>query len=192
VTEQREYVVVAERGPVELRRYAACTVADVTVRGSAERAAYAGFGPLVSYISSANLAMTAPVLQQAVAPEGGEAAGALASATVRPVADAGALPDEWTVSFVLPVRWPGQGSYPRPADARVSLRDVPEHLAAAVRFSGRWSDASVRKHTDRLLAAVAAYGWTAVGAPQWARYDPPWKPWFARRNEVIVEVQVPA
>ncbi len=191
MTEQREYVVVAERGPVELRRYAACTVADVTVQGSAERAAYAGFGPLVSYISSANLAMTAPVLQQAVATPSGEADSALASAAVRPADGAGAQADAWTVSFVLPVRGPGHSAYPPPTDVRVSLREVPEHLAAAVRFGGRWTDSSVRRHTDRLLAAVASYGWTAVGAAQWARYDPPWKPWFARRNEVIVEVQVP-
>ena len=22
----------------------------------------------------------------------------------------------------------------------------------------------------------------------WARYDPPWKPWFLRRNEVLLEL----
>jgi hypothetical protein len=27
-----------------------------------------------------------------------------------------------------------------------------------------------------------------VGSPVWARYDPPWKPWFLRRNEVLIEV----
>ncbi len=27
-----------------------------------------------------------------------------------------------------------------------------------------------------------------IGDPIWARYDPPWKPWFLRRNEVLVEL----
>jgi hypothetical protein len=31
-------------------------------------------------------------------------------------------------------------------------------------------------------------GYHSVGEPRWARYDPPWKPWFARRNEVIIPI----
>jgi hypothetical protein len=27
-----------------------------------------------------------------------------------------------------------------------------------------------------------------VGEPIWARYDPPWTPWFRRRNEVLIAV----
>jgi hypothetical protein len=27
-----------------------------------------------------------------------------------------------------------------------------------------------------------------VGAPTWARFDPPFVPWFLRRNEVLQEV----
>ena len=26
----------------------------------------------------------------------------------------------------------------------------------------------------------------ATGPPVWARYDPPFKPWFLRRNEVLI------
>jgi hypothetical protein len=25
----------------------------------------------------------------------------------------------------------------------------------------------------------------------WARYDPPWKPWFLRTNEIQLEVEPP-
>jgi len=25
-----------------------------------------------------------------------------------------------------------------------------------------------------------------VGEPIWARYDPPWMPWFQRRDEVLI------
>ncbi|HEX9230079.1 MAG TPA: heme-binding protein, partial [Arthrobacter sp.] len=32
---------------------------------------------------------------------------------------------------------------------------------------------------------------TAVGPPRFARFDPPFKPWFLRRNEVLQDVQEP-
>lgn len=35
---------------------------------------------------------------------------------------------------------------------------------------------------------VGRSGLTTVGEPVWARYDPPWKPWFLRRNEVLLEI----
>ncbi len=31
-------------------------------------------------------------------------------------------------------------------------------------------------------------GLRAVGEPVWARYDPPFKPWFLRTNEILIEV----
>jgi hypothetical protein len=32
-------------------------------------------------------------------------------------------------------------------------------------------------------------GLTIAGAPVWARYDPPFMPWFLRRNEVLIPVE---
>ena len=29
----------------------------------------------------------------------------------------------------------------------------------------------------------------ASGKPMWARCDPPWTPWFLRRNEVLVPIE---
>lgn len=164
MTEQQEYTVVREFPDAELRRYARCTVADVTETGSPEQVGSRAFGPLVRYISSENLAMTAPVLQQATAEQ-----------------------DRWTVSFVLP-GGRSLAHYPFPADSKVTLREVPEHLAMATRWSGRWSQSSVDAHTRELRASIATAGLREVGPPVWARYDPPWKPWFLRRNEVLIEV----
>lgn len=165
VTEQQEYRVVSSDGGIELREYPACTVADVQVAGSIEQAGMQGFRPLVTYISAAKLAMTAPVL---TAPAG---------------------PGQWVVSFVLPG---GQSldHYPLPKDSTVVLREIPAHHAAAIRWSGRWTEGNVAAKTDELLATVAERGWRTVGAPYWARFDPPWQPAFLRRNEVLVDVQV--
>jgi hypothetical protein len=42
--------------------------------------------------------------------------------------------------------------------------------------------------TNHLLARVAARGLVVAGSLQISRYDPPWTPWFLRRNEVMVPV----
>ena len=48
-----------------------------------------------------------------------------------------------------------------------------------------------REHLATLRAALAVAGLTAVGEPVWARYDPPFMPWFLRRNEVVQDVVRP-
>jgi len=170
MTEQQQYEVISKVGSVELRRYARCTVADVVMQGSAANVGSQAFRPLVRYISAAQLAMTAPVLQSS-------------SST-----------DTWVVSFVLPGS-KGIGDYPLPTDAQVTLREIPSHLALATTWSGRWSYSGVESNTASLLSVLSdpasplASSYVQVGSPVWARYDPPWKPWFLRRNEVIIEVR---
>ena len=183
VTEQQEYRVVEALGDVELREYAPCVVAEVTVAGSADEAASAAFRPLFSYISGANrtsssLAMTAPVLQ--------ESAGQRLAMTA-PVLQESAGPSEWAVSFVLPGARPLE-DYPVPTDPSVKLRAVPAQLAAALRWSGRWTTSNVTRRTEELQRQIADAGWQEVGDARWARFDPPWKPPFARRNEIVIPV----
>lgn len=183
MTEQQSYRVLATHGPVELREYAACVVADFQVSGSAEQAGNAAFRPLVSYISGANhgsrkLSMTAPVIQQA----SGERL-----AMTAPVIQEASAEGTWTVSFVLPGGRP-LADYPEPDDARVRLRQLPAERAAALRWSGRWTAANVDRRTAELRAEMARAGWIPNGEPRWARFDPPWRPAFARRNEIVIPV----
>lgn len=95
--------------------------------------------------------------------------------------------DAWSVMFMMP---PGEtlGSLPTPTDAHVVLRELPKAEVAVVRFSGRWTDANIKQHTDALRAWAAARGLSVTGEPEVNRYDPPFKPWFLRRNEVWLEV----
>lgn len=165
MTEQQKYDVVATYPNAELRKYARCTVADVTLTGSAERVGNRAFGPLVRYISAKQLAMTAPVLQVEAEAQ-----------------------SQWTVSFVLP-GGKAASDYPLPDDSKVSLREIPEHLAMASRWSGRWTFDSVEQHTTALREVIRQQGLIETGPPVWARYDPPWKPWFLRRNEVLIDVR---
>ena len=41
---------------------------------------------------------------------------------------------------------------------------------------------------DELLGVLRQNGYQPVGDPVWARYDPPFKPWFMRRNEILLPI----
>jgi hypothetical protein len=170
MTEQQPYDVLARYPGFELRRYPAHVVAEVEVEGSFENAGISGFRPLVGYISRGGVAMTAPVLQQAA-----EDADDVTTASF------------FRIAFVMPAG-ATTDALPVPADGRVSIRAVPETTAAAARFSGRWTRSSFQRHATLLQHAVAEAGLQPAGALQWARFDPPWTPWFLRRNEVLLPV----
>jgi hypothetical protein len=91
------------------------------------------------------------------------------------------------VGFVLPADV-GAQDLPDPVDPTVRVRPVPAETAAALRFSGRWSRSSFETRKAHLLAALDTAGFDVAGPPRYARFDPPWTPWFLRRNEVVVPV----
>jgi hypothetical protein len=55
---------------------------------------------------------------------------------------------------------------------------------AVIRYSGRWTDANYLEHLGLLMQAMRSNGMEWEGEPVYARYDPPFMPWFLRRNEV--------
>jgi len=176
--------VVGRYDGFELRRYPSHVVAEVTVRLPFEQAGNKAFGSLFGYISGRNrsrtsVAMTAPVVQSAGA--------AQKVAMTAPVIQHGTDDGGYAVAFVLPASMTAETA-PEPTDPNVKIRTVPASLAAVTRYSGRWSQDSFEHHCADLLAAVGAEGLTVVGTPRFARFDPPFKPWFLRRNEVIVDV----
>lgn len=183
MTEQQPYEVLEQHDGFELRRYPAHLVAEVEVDGSFEDAGNRAFRSLFRYITGHNtaqrsVAMTAPVLQEAASQK---------VAMTAPVVQAESASGGYVVAFVLPASMT-LDTAPVPADPQVRVREVPEGLAAAVRYSGRWTQGSYERHLAELLDAVAAAGLVATGAPRLARFDPPFKPWFLRRNEVVQDV----
>jgi hypothetical protein len=104
-----------------------------------------------------------------------------------PVIQAGAESGRQQVGFVMPAMYT-LDTLPTPEDSRIRIREVPAELAAARSFTGRWSE---RIYTDQLAAltsGVAQAGLAITGKPRFARFDPPWTPWFLRHNEVVVPV----
>ncbi len=194
MTEQQRYEVVRQTPRFELRRYPAHSVAEVEVDGSFEAAGNQAFRPLVGYIrgrnqASQSLGMTAPVIQRRADEVDADELDGVAWADVETVT-AETSPGRFIVSFVMPSGSTGD-SLPDPGDTRVTIREVPEELAAAARYSGRWKAASYEQQTGELLRAVRDAGLEVTGPTRFARFDPPWTPWFRRRNEVVVPVREP-
>ena len=183
--EEAKYTTVLKERSFEVRQYAPHIVAETVVDGDLESAGSQAFGPLFQYISGNNgssdkVAMTAPV--------GMRAANEKINMTA-PVAqqqDGG----RWAVSFMMPSAY-SLATLPVPTDPRVALRKMPERTMAAIRYSGFWSEKNYLKHADKLNAWVVKKGFNAVGDPVWARYDAPYMPWFLRRNEILVTIEMP-
>jgi hypothetical protein len=196
MTEQQPYELVRRYADFELRRYPAYAVAEVEVEATFDRAGNAAFRQLFNYISGSNtarqsVAMTAPVLQGA-APRKPSSQKVQMTAPVLqegPMGDAAGGPGEgsYVVAFVLPAGMT-EDSAPVPADPRVRIRAVPGSTAAVVRFSGSGTESHFAKRTRQLRAGLAAAGLRPSGPPRFARFDPPFKPWFLRHNEVVQDV----
>ncbi|WP_026539656.1 SOUL family heme-binding protein [Arthrobacter sp. 9MFCol3.1] len=192
MTEQQPYELVQPYAHFELRRYPPYAVAEIEVNATFDRAGNAAFRHLFNYISGSNtaqrkLAMTAPVIL--------EPGPSQKLAMTAPVLQSGPLPGsaepaDFVVAFVLPAGVTAETA-PVPANPDVRVRALPGSLAAALRFSGSGSEAAFRRRNDGLQEALKLAGLKAVGPPRFARFDPPFKPWFLRRNEVVQDVQEP-
>jgi hypothetical protein len=186
MTEQQPYEVTERLDGFELRRYPAHLVAEIEIAGSFDKAPNRAFRPLAGYINGANrsrrrIAMTAPVTQQAADPE-------KIAMTAPVLQQAAGPPGRYLVQFVMPSHLTAE-TLPLPQDARVRTREIPRQLAAAVRFSGRWTHNAFEERGAALRRSVAASGLRPADPMRFARFNPPWTPWFARRNEVVLPVE---
>ncbi len=177
-TQEPDYQLVQQLEDIEVRAYAAYAVAEVVVPGPASEAGNLAFPMLADYIFGKNkgerkLAMTAPVTQTAEP---------VKLAMTAPVTQTAAA-EGFRVQFVLP-KGVTAASAPEPVDTRVSLRDVAPHRVAVIRYSGFWSEANYNEHLAKLQASMRAAGLVPEGEPVYSRYNPPFTPWFLRRNEI--------
>jgi len=185
-TEEPDYTVVQLLDGAEVRQYAPYVVAQVLVDGPAEQAGNDAFPILAGYIFGRNkgerkLAMTAPVTQ-APAPVKLE----MTAPVTQTPATGG-----YIVQFVLP-RGITLDTAPEPLDPRVQLREEPGGRIAVIRYSGFWSRSNDDEHLAKLQAALRSAGLRWRSEPTLSRYDPPFKPWFLRRNEIWLRLDPPA
>jgi hypothetical protein len=170
MVDQAKYDVLREIGKAEIRRYPRLVVARVDGYGDG------GFNLLFSFITGnnrqkSNVAMTAPVVSEEIA-------------MTAPV-----LSERGSLAFVMPEGFTLE-STPEPLDDRVKIEEIPERVVAALRFSGRWSNSIFKKKSKEMLEELKKAEIETVGQVFTMRYNGPFTPWFMRRNEVAIEVEL--
>jgi hypothetical protein len=180
--EEAEYSVLESDGDFELRQYQPQIVAETLVEGDFHEVGNIGFRRLFDYISGKNrkkqsIPMTAPVSQEAAsekipmtAPVNQERVG-----------------EKWRITFLMPSRY-SMENLPEPLDPGIKLREIPPRLMAAFKYSGTWGRERYEEREKRLKELIRQKGLKIVDEPIFARYNPPFMPWFLRRNEVLIPV----
>jgi effector-binding domain-containing protein len=170
MVEQAKYEVLRKIGKIEIRRYPSLVIACVDGYGDS------GFNLLFRFITGNNqqksgIAMTAPVVSEQIA-------------MTAPV-----LSETGSIAFIMPEDFTLETT-PEPLDDRVKIVEIPERTVAALRFSGRWSNSLFKKKSEELLAEIKNARLKLNGQVFSMRYNGPYTPWFLRRNEVAVEVEL--
>lgn len=183
--EEPKFTVTLKTEVFEVRSYEPYAVAEVVVPGPEAEAGSQGFALLGAYIFGKNkgerkLDMTAPVTQKP-AP--------IKLEMTAPVTQSPAAAGGYLVQFVMPLG-STLASLPEPVDPRVTLKNVAPQQMAVIRYSGTWSQANYDEQLSRLRMAVAQAGMQTKGEPVFSRYDPPFMPWFLRRNEIWLPVLI--
>jgi hypothetical protein len=184
--EEAGYRVITSEKPFEVRDYTPHIVAETIVETNLEDAGNAAFNILFGYISGENrsrskIAMTAPVSQQ---PKG-ERIAMTAPVGQQPIEGKNA----WSVTFMMPSGYT-LDSLPVPNHPAITIRQVPPQRMAVVRYAGFWNEKGYRENEIKLEAWIRDKGYGIIGDPVWARYNPPFTPWFFRRNEILIPIQI--
>lgn len=187
--EEPEYEVLGSTPDYEVRRYAPYLVAEVDVQGDFDEAGGKAFRILAGYIfgdnqANAEMQMTAPVEST----ETGVKMAMTAPVTSTVSAQDSAMQ---TFAFVMERKYTRE-SLPAPNDPNIRIVERPVRLMAAHTYSGRWTETNDRRHEQILRAALERDGISTAGPVVLARYNPPFMPWFLRRNEVLVEIDATA
>jgi len=166
--EEPKFEVLEKFGDVEIRQYGAIVIAETEVEGDFGEAGNEGFRRAAGYIFGGNqqnqkISMTAPVLQE-------EKDGKKRVALV--------MPEEKKLPQL-----------PSPNDSRVILKEVASRKMAVLKYSGTWSEERYREKVNELKEVLKGKNYKIKGEPILARYNPPWIPWFLRRNEVLIELE---
>jgi hypothetical protein len=184
--EEPKYSVTEKTNNFEIRAYNAMVVAETLVEGSLDQASSAGFRRIADYIfgnnttqngTSEKISMTAPVTLE---PKNEKIS---MTAPVSMAQDAG----KWRIYFVMPSKYTLE-TLPTPNNKAVTLRALPARNFAVLCFSGLAGEEKTAKKTEELLGWLKTKNIQPIGAPELARYNPPWTLPFLRRNEILVQI----
>jgi effector-binding domain-containing protein len=180
--EEAKYKLISKTRNFEIRDYPPHIVAETEVDGTLEDSGGKAFKRLFDYISGENrsrekIAMTTPVTQKPSSEK---------IAMTAPVGQQRTV-GGWMVSFTMPMSYT-LDALPVPENPDVRLRQIPARRMASVRYSGTWSEKRYLRYLQKLESWIAKNRFRILGEPVWARYNPPFTPWFLRRNEILIPV----
>jgi SOUL heme-binding protein len=182
-TEEPKFAVESKNDNYEVRSYGATLVAETKIDASFEDAGNIAFRILADYIfgnnqSKTKVAMTAPVSQTPTSEK---------IAMTAPVSQS---PSEkgFVVQFTMPDTFT-MATLPIPNDSRVVLKEIPARKVVVYKYSGTWSQSRYLDKLKKFQEALAKDKVETVGEPTFARYNPPFMPWFLRRNEIWYQIK---
>ena len=189
--EEPKYEVLKEYDEFEIRKYSSFIIAETEVISNHEDAGSDAFQVLFQFISGNNtkreeIEMTVPVRQVDNEPQSEEIA---MTAPVRQVTES-EEDGKYLISFVMPLSYTMQ-TVPVPNDERITIKEIPARVMAVRKYSGTWSEENYRENEEILLNELDKSEYEITGDPEFARYNPPILPWFLRRNEVMIEINLP-
>ena len=167
--EERQYELEKKINNIEIRHYKEVMAIEVITTGNRRESANRAFRILVQYIKGKNetnlsIPMTAPVSQTQNTEE------------------------TWAVRFYMPATMK-RDEMPAPSDSRINVQALNNNRVAAIRFSGNSYPFNLNKHTELLRTYLTENDYQFVDQPRYAFYNPPFVPWFLRRNEVIFDLK---
>ena len=170
MVKEAKYSLIKKLDNVEIRLYNNLIIAEVVGYGDG------GFNLLFNYISGnnttkTNLEMTSPVISKNIE-------------MTSPV-----LSEKDSIAFVMPEEYTIDNT-PKPNDEQIKIRQIPQRHIAALRFSGRWTSSIFTKKSQLLLKELQLANIKTKGNVFAMRYNGPLKPWFLRRNEVAIEIDL--
>ena len=180
--EEPEFKVESKTNSYEIRKYQDVLVAETQINDSFEESGSIAFRILAGYIFGSNktktkIEMTTPVTMQ---PQSEKID---MTAPVSQVRNAGGF----LVQFTMPKKFT-LDTLPEPNDARVHLRKIPARRVAVYSYSGRWSEERYQEKLKAFLSDLKRDNIQTVGEPVFSRFNPPFVPWFLRRNEIWLEL----
>ena len=178
------YMVEKQASDYEIRYYAPHLRAEVALEGGYRETLYGGFRQLADFIFGNNTAsqkvdMTAPVISET---------SQKIAMTAPVLSETSETGNRRIISFIMPREYSLE-TLPRPNNPAVIIRKIDEQRLAALLFGGYATEDRANGKIRKLKAALERDGVKMTGEAQVAQYNPPWTPFWMRRNEILIPVE---
>lgn len=181
--EEPKHQVILKDGDFEIREYDKQIIAKTFVPGNYDDSTSDAFQKIADYIfgnnvSDTEIAMTAPVVQEA---KGQEIA--MTAPVVQDKAEGG-----WYMYFIMPSKYTME-TLPKPKNKEVLIEEIAAQMVAVYTYSGFTDEKKLKKYSKKLTDWANSKGYKVTSTARSARYNHPLTLPFLRTNEVHMNVR---